>query len=52
MFGSNDFTKPIIIKGKVSEFGIIKWSRSIKKIITKKTVKIISNNVVIVVPYK
>ena len=52
MFGSNDFMKPIIIKGKVNAFGIIKWSRSIKKIIIKKTVKTISNNVVIVVPYK
>ena len=49
--GSNDFKKPIIIKGKVSSFGIIKWSRSIKKITTKKIDKIISINVVIVDPY-
>ena len=39
--------KPININGKVSSLGIIKYFKSIKKIITKKTVKIKSKKVVV-----
>ena len=39
--------KPININGKVSSLGIIKCFKSIKKIITKKIVKIKSNRVVV-----
>ena len=39
--------KPININGKVSSLGIIKCIKSIKKIITKKTVKIKSKRVVV-----
>ena len=35
-FGSNDFKKPITIKGNVNSLGIIKCFKSIKKTITKK----------------
>ena len=45
--GSKDFMKPININGKVSSLGIIKCFKSIKKIITKKTVKIKSKKVVV-----
>jgi hypothetical protein len=42
-FGSNDFINPIIIKGNVKISGIIKFFRSIKKIITKEIINIISS---------
>ena len=48
--GSNDSIKPININGNVKEFGIMKCFRSIKKIITKKTLSIISNNEVMLIP--
>ena len=48
--GSNDFIKPININGNVKEFGIMKCFRSIKKIITKKILSIISNNEVMLIP--
>ena len=44
--------KPIIIKGKVNSFGIIKCFKSIKKIMIKNILNIISSNVVIDIPYR
>ncbi len=48
--GSNDFKKPIIIKGKVNSFGIMKCFRSIKKMIIKLMLNIKSKSVVIEKP--
>ena len=52
VIGLLDFKNPININGKVNESGIIKCFKSIKKIITKNTDKIISSKVVIVKPKK
>ena len=50
--GSNDFKKPIIIKGKVNSFGIMKCLRSIKKITIKQILKIKKRSVVKEIPKK
>ena len=44
--GINDFRKPIAIKGNVTRLGMIKCSRSIKKMMMKPKLKTINNNVV------
>ena len=50
--GSNDIIKPKAISGNVIVFGIIKFLRSIKNMTINYKLKIISNKVVNVIPYK